>query len=144
MFFADRYFGFDDAIYASCRLIEILAKTKKPLSSLLLDIPATSVTPEIRVDCPDHQKFVLMNRVIDQISRLAKDPHPNNSHLNILDVSTIDGIRVRFQDGWGLIRASNTQPALVLRFEASTPERLAAFRNFLESQLAACRQELGI
>ncbi|UCE63901.1 MAG: phosphomannomutase/phosphoglucomutase [Nitrospirota bacterium] len=144
MFFADRYFGFDDAIYASCRLIEILAKTKKPLSSLLLDVPSTSVTPEIRVDCPDHQKFVLMHRVIDHISLLAKEPHPNNSQLNILDVSTIDGIRVRFQDGWGLIRASNTQPALVLRFEASTPERLTVLRNFLESQLAACRQELGI
>ncbi len=144
MFFADRYFGFDDAIYASCRLIEILAKMKKPLSSLLLDVPSTSVTPEIRVDCPDHQKFVLMNRVIDHISLLAKEPHPTDSQLAILDVSTIDGIRVQFQDGWGLIRASNTQPALVLRFEASTPERLAALRAFLESQLAVCRQELGI
>ena len=144
MFFADRYFGFDDAIYASCRLVEILAKTKKPLSSLLLDVPSTSVTPEIRVDCPDHQKFVLMRKVIEHISLLAKDPHPNNSELNIMDVNTIDGIRVRFQDGWGLIRASNTQPALVLRFEASTPERLTALQTFLESQLAACRREMGI
>jgi len=144
MFFADRYFGFDDAIYASCRLIEILAKTKKPLSSLLLDVPSTSVTPEIRVDCPDQQKFVLINKVIDHISLLAKESHPTNPQLNILDVNTIDGIRVRFPDGWGLIRASNTQPALVLRFEASTPERLTALRTFLESQLAACRQELGI
>ena len=144
MFFADRYFGFDDAIYASCRLIEILAKMKKPLSSLLLDVPSTSVTPEIRVDCPDHQKFVLMKKVIDHISLLAKEPHPNNSQLNILDVNTIDGIRIRFQDGWGLIRASNTQPALVLRFEASTAERLAALRTFLESQLAVCRKEFGI
>ena len=144
MFFADRYFGFDDAIYASCRLIEILAKTKKPLSSLLLDVPATSVTPEIRVDCPDHQKFVLMNKVVDHISSLAKSPHPNISQPNIVDISTIDGIRVRFDDGWGLIRASNTQPALVLRFEASTSERLADLRTFLESQLTACRQELGI
>jgi phosphomannomutase/phosphoglucomutase len=144
MFFADRYFGFDDAIYASCRLIEILAKTKKPLSSLLLDVPSTSVTPEIRVDCPDQQKFVLMKMVIEHISLLAKQPHPTNPQLTILDVNTIDGIRVRFPDGWGLIRASNTQPALVLRFEASTPERLATLRTFLESQLAACRQELGI
>ncbi len=144
MFFADRYFGFDDAIYASCRLIEILAKSKQPLSSLLFDVPPTSVTPEIRVECPDTQKFALMNTVIDRIAFLAKKPHPTDPQLNILDVNTIDGIRVRFSDGWGLIRASNTQPALVLRFEASTPERLALLRTFLETQLADCRQELGI
>ena len=144
MFFADRYFGFDDAIYASCRLIELLAKTKKPLSSLLMDVPATAVTPEIRVECPDHQKFTLMDKVIEHISLLAKQPHPNNPLLSILDINTIDGVRVRFPDGWGLIRASNTQPALVLRFEASTPERLAVLRSFLESQLAACRQPLDL
>ena len=143
MFFADRYFGFDDAIYASCRLIEILAKTKKPLSTLFSDVPTTSVTPEIRVDCPDQTKFVLINKVIDRIRQLAKEPHPHDPHLTILDVNTIDGIRVRFQDGWGLIRASNTQPALVLRFEASTPQGLDSFRTFLEAQLAICRQELG-
>lgn len=144
MFFADRYFGFDDAIYASCRLIEILVKTKKPLSTLLLDVPTTAVTPEIRVDCPDQKKFVLMNKVIDHISSLAKAPHPTDPQLTILDVNTIDGIRVRFPDGWGLIRASNTQPALVLRFEASTPTRLAVLRAFLETQLASCRQDLKI
>ena len=144
MFFADRYFGFDDAIYASCRLIEILAKTKKPFSSLLSDVPATAVTPEIRVECPDHHKFVLIQKVTDHISRLAKSPPPHGSKVSILGVSTIDGIRVQFQDGWGLIRASNTQPALVLRFEASTAERLGALRSFLEAQLTACRQELGI
>ena len=144
MFFADRYFGFDDAIYASCRLIEILAKTKKPLSSLLMDVPVTAVTPEIRQECPDHQKFVLMDKVIEHISHLAKEPHPSNPLLNILDVNTIDGIRVRFPDGWGLIRASNTQPALVLRFESSTSERLVLLQTFLESQLAACRQALRL
>ena len=143
MFFADRYFGYDDAIYASCRLIEILAKTKKPLSTFFSDIPPTSVTPEIRVDCPDHAKFILVKKVIDHIRQLANDPHPHDPQLTILDVNTIDGIRVRFQDGWGLIRASNTQPALVLRFEASTSQLLDSYRSFLETQLASCRQELG-
>ena len=144
MFFGDRYFGFDDAIYASCRLIEILAKTKKPLSSLLMDVPVSAVTPEIRQECPDHLKFVLMDKVTEHISLLAKEPHPTNPLLNILDVNTIDGIRVRFPDGWGLIRASNTQPALVLRFESSTSEGLALLQRFLESQLAACRRALRL
>ena len=142
MFFADRYFGYDDAIYASCRLIEILTKTKVPLSMLLADIPLTAVTPEIRVDCPDQQKFRLVDTVIERIHQLAKGPHPDDPQLSILDVNTIDGVRVRFQDGWGLIRASNTQPALVLRFEASSSERLQSFRAFLEGQLEACQQEL--
>lgn len=142
MFFADRYFGYDDAIYASCRLVEILAKTKNSLSSLLADVPSTSVTPEIRDECPDDQKFVLMKKVADRIFQLAKGPHPVDPQLDILDVITIDGIRVRFREGWGLIRASNTQPALVLRFEAATPQRLQTIRMFLEAQLLDCRKEL--
>ena len=142
MFFADRYYGFDDAIYASYRLIEILTKTTDPLSMLLADIPSTAVTPEIRVDCPDHQKFRLVDKVIERIHQLAKEPHPDDPQLSILDVNTIDGVRVRFQDGWGLIRASNTQPALVLRFEASSAEQLQSFRSFLEGQLQVCQGEL--
>ena len=144
MFFADRYFGFDDAVYASYRLIEILTKTKAPLSTLLADIPSTAVTPEIRVDCPDQHKFKLVDTVIERIHQLARGPHPDDPQLSILDVNTIDGVRVRFQDGWGLIRASNTQPALVLRFEASSSERLQSFRSFLEGQLEACQRELKI
>ncbi len=142
MFFADRYFGYDDAIYASCRLIEILAKVQRPLSSLLADVPQTSVTPEIRVDCPDHQKFLLVESVIKRLEELAENPHPEDQNLTIRNIITIDGIRVRFDKGWGLIRASNTQPALVLRFEASTPHHLQSIRTFMESQLEMCQHAL--
>jgi phosphomannomutase / phosphoglucomutase len=143
MFFADRYFGYDDAIYASCRLIEILAKTGKPLSSLIADLPRTAVTPEIRVDCPDTQKFELVTRVQSRLVEHAKSNRPlPGSELTIRDVVTIDGIRVSFDDGWGLIRASNTQPALVLRFEASTPERLAVIRTVIESELESAKRSL--
>jgi phosphomannomutase/phosphoglucomutase len=145
MFFADRYFGYDDAIYASCRLIEILAKAGKPLSSLLADLPATSVTPEIRVDCPDAVKFDLVERVTASlVSRSKSRPVDQQPGLAIRDVITIDGIRVIFEDGWGLIRASNTQPALVLRFEASSPDRLTAIRALIETELADQRRSFAI
>ena len=142
MFFADRYFGYDDAIYASCRLVEILAKTRKPLSSLLADLPITEVTPEIRVDCTDEMKFQLVDRVRERLVELSKKPSTVNQEFAIQDVVTIDGIRVRFEGGWGLIRASNTQPALVLRFEANSRQRLAAIRSYLEGELEACRVAL--
>ena len=142
MFFADRYFGYDDAIYASCRLIEILAKAQRPLSSLLADVPQTSVTPEIRVDCPDHQKFLLVEKVIERLQQLAKAPHPELPELTIRKIITIDGIRTTFDEGWGLIRASNTQPALVLRFEASTPKHLQSIQSFMEAQLESCQKLL--
>lgn len=141
MFFADRYFGYDDAIYASCRLIEILAKTGKPLSALIADLPVTSVTPEIRVDCPDTLKFDLVKRVQARFVERAKSrPARRDAGPAIREVVTIDGVRVVFDDGWGLIRASNTQPALVLRFEASSPERLAAIRTLIESELEESRR----
>jgi len=122
MFFADRYFGYDDAIYASCRLIEILAKAGKPLSMLLADLPPTVSTPEIRVDCPDDVKFKVVEVARKQLAREHK----------IID---IDGVRVLFPEGWGLIRASNTQPALVLRFEATSEEALQRIREVVESQV---------
>jgi phosphomannomutase/phosphoglucomutase len=144
MFFADRYFGYDDAVYASCRLVEILAKTGKPLSSLLADLPVTSVTPEIRVDCEDAVKFDVVQRVQSKLVEQSKAKRPiGEAGLVIRDVVTIDGIRVIFDDGWGLIRASNTQPALVLRFEASSPSRLAVIRTMIESELSQARQALG-
>jgi len=144
MFFADRYFGYDDAIYASCRLIEILAHSGKPLSALLADLPVTSVTPEIRVDCPDTIKFDLVKRVTARLTEKATSQSPGSSALTIRDVITIDGIRVIFEDGWGLVRASNTQPALVLRCEASSPDRLTAIKTFLESELAHARRALAV
>jgi phosphomannomutase/phosphoglucomutase len=122
MFFADRYFGYDDAIYASCRLIEILTKAGHPLSSLLADLPPTIATPEIRVECPDEIKFQVVEAAKKELAR----------EYDIID---IDGVRVLFPDGWGLIRASNTQPALVLRFEALTPGALARIREVVESQV---------
>ena len=136
VFFADRYYGYDDAIYASCRLIEILVKQQKALSSLLADVPQTVVTPEIRVDCSDDQKFELVDAVTQRFQDLAATQDVGTSPFPIRELITIDGVRVRFDDGWGLIRASNTQPALVLRFEASSQEQLTKIREYLESQLA--------
>ena len=126
MFFADRYFGYDDAIYASIRLLELLARTRKPLSALLADVPKSFSTPEIRVDCPDDQKFVITERARDFFRR----------HYPIID---IDGVRIQFPEGWGLIRASNTQPALVLRFEAQTPDKLREYREIIEAKLKELR-----
>jgi len=123
MFFADRYFGFDDAIYASCRLLEILGATGKTIPELLSDVPKTYTTPEIRVPCPDDKKF----EVVKDVTAYFRQRH------KIID---IDGVRVLFEDGWGLVRASNTQPALVLRFEAFSPERLSEIRSQVESVLA--------
>lgn len=122
MFFADRYYGFDDAIYASLRLLDLLARETRPLSALLAGLPKSVSTPEIRVDCPDDQKF--------QIAERAKEFF--RKHFPIIDV---DGVRVQFPEGWGLIRASNTQPALVLRFEAKSPERLKEYRDIVEGKL---------
>jgi phosphomannomutase/phosphoglucomutase len=123
IFFADRYFGYDDAIYASCRLLEILSQSGRSIPELLSDIPKTYNTPEIRVDCPDDQKFALVERVKESLRR----------EFPIVDV---DGVRVLFPDGWGLVRASNTQPVLVLRFEARSPERLQEIRSLVEKRVA--------
>jgi phosphomannomutase/phosphoglucomutase len=119
MFFADRYYGFDDALYAACRLIEIVAKSGCPLSAQLADVPKTVSTPEIRVDCPDEAKFGVVARVKGHFEKL----YP------IVDV---DGVRVLFPRGWGLVRASNTQPVLVLRFEAGTTKLLDQYRGEVE------------
>ncbi len=144
MFFADRYFGYDDAIYASCRLIEILAKTAKPLSALVADLPQTSVTPELRVDTPDTIKFDVVKLVHERLAGYLKSRQGLGQHkLTLRDLVTIDGVRAIFDDGWGLIRASNTQPALVLRFEAMSPERLAVIRAAVEGELAEVQRTLS-
>ena len=137
MFFADRYFGYDDAIYASCRLIEILAKRRQPLSALVADLPNTVVTPEIRVDMPDAVKFEVVQRIRARFERyLAAKQGLGPSKLLLRDVVTIDGVRAVFEQGWGLIRASNTQPALVLRFEAVSAGQMALIRGIIEAELA--------
>jgi phosphomannomutase/phosphoglucomutase len=122
IFFADRYFGYDDAIYASCRLIELLSKTDRKLSQLLSDVPKTFITPEIRVDCADEIKF----KVVETVKEALRKDYP------VIDV---DGVRVKFEDGWGLVRASNTQPALVLRFEALTQDRLSEIKGLVEKKV---------
>jgi len=126
MFFADRYYGYDDAIYASCRLLEILSKTGKSLSELLADVPQSHTTPEIRVECPDGEKFGLVDRLREEF----------RARYSIIDV---DGVRIVFEDGWGLVRASNTQPALVLRFEARSKDRLDEIRILVEEALERLR-----
>lgn len=142
MFFADRYFGYDDAIYASCRVIEILAKRRQPLSSLLADVPVTAVTPEIRLECADDFKFQLADRVSERLREMAKSPEKGHPDLPIRQIVTIDGIRVHFDRGWGLIRASNTQPALVLRFEAVDEASLKEIQSFLTNELESVKGRL--
>ena len=123
MFFGGDYFGFDDALFAAARLLQYVAREGGPLSRLLADLPPTFVTPELRVDCPDELKF-------DIVERAAR--HFAATHR----VSTLDGVRIAFPDGWGLLRASNTQPVLVLRFEATNEASLAAYRAEVEGWLA--------
>ncbi len=124
VFFADRYKGYDDAIYAAVRLLEIVAREGKGLRELLADVPKTFATPEIRVDCPDDMKFAVVQRVLARY-------RPTHRVLDI------DGARIDFGEGaWGLCRASNTQPVLVLRFEARTEARLAEVRAEVEKTVA--------
>jgi phosphomannomutase/phosphoglucomutase len=122
IFFADKYFGYDDAIYAAMRLIEICSKTETPLSQLLSDVPKYFSTPEIRVDCPDQRKF--------EVVQLIKE-HFRRDH----EVIDVDGARIIFPGGWGLVRASNTQPVLVLRFEADNETELSEIKESVMSVL---------
>ena len=122
LFFAERYFGFDDAIYAGARLLEILSQSEKTLSAHLADVPAMVNTPEIRMDCPDHKKFQV---VADLAKEFKKD-------YKVIDV---DGARVLFDGGWGLVRASNTQPVLVLRFEAGDEKKLREIQEVFMGKL---------
>ena len=110
--FADDYYGFDDAIYAACRILQIVASSKIKVSEMLLDVPKTEATPEIRVDCPDNRKFEIIRELTESFRKKY-------------DVIDIDGVRVNFGEGWALIRASNTQPVIVFRFEANNAGRLS-------------------
>jgi len=123
MFFGGDYLGFDDALFAAARLLEVVSNSSGGLSVLLADLPKTFATPEIRVDCPDDVKFGITDRAVSHFS--AKYP-----------VNTIDGVRMTFPKGWGLIRSSNTQPVLVLRFEATDPKSLEDYRQEVMGWLA--------
>ncbi len=130
IFIAHRYFGFDDAIYASLRLAEIVAKEGRAISNFLKDLPKTYSTPEIRVDCPDEIKF----KVVEEAKKYFKQ------HYSTIEV---DGVRIQFEDGsWGLVRASNTQPVLVLRFEAKEKSRLNEIKQLVENKVAEIRDKI--
>lgn len=121
-FFADRYFGYDDGIYAALRLLEILARTGKKVSDLFSDVPKTFATPEIRVDCTDEKKKAIVKRIKEHFR-------------NKPGIVEIDGIRIPYNDGWALVRSSNTQPVIVLRFEATSKKSLQKIRNEVEPLL---------
>ena len=130
LFFADKYFGYDDAIYGALRLLQILARTKKTMGELLSDVPRTFITPELRIDCPDDIKFEVVDRVKTRY----------RSEYEVIDV---DGARILFGDGaWGLVRASNTGPVLVLRFEAKSEARRDELRAAVEHAVAEERKAL--
>jgi phosphomannomutase / phosphoglucomutase len=130
IFFGHRWFGFDDGIYSSGRLLELLSRTAAPLSSLLADVPKTFSTPELRVDCPEEKKFEVVRRA-QEFFRTR------------YEAVTVDGVRVVFPDGWGLVRASNTQPLLVLRFEAKTKARLDEIQALVRGKVDEIMRELG-
>jgi phosphomannomutase / phosphoglucomutase len=132
IFIADDYFGFDDAIYTTCRLVEIIKKSGRGIRELLADIPRTVYTPEIRIECRDDQK----KSIVEKLTSLCKEyAQSGNSPVPILRIYDIDGARVVFEKGWGLVRSSNTQPVIVMRFEAEDQEALNTYRSFLEKAL---------
>ena len=122
IFFAYRFYGFDDATYAAARVVEILSNTEKKLSELLADLPPTFSTPELRVPCSDETKFDVVKQIAEEFSKTNK-------------VIDIDGARIVFDHGWGLVRPSNTQAILVLRFEADSQEHLEIMRNTVERRV---------
>lgn len=130
VFFNDRFFGFDDALYATCRLAEILSRTNQPFSALLADVPKTYATPEIRRPCNEKLKFEIPDHVA---ATFAED----------YEVNTIDGVRVNFNHGWGLVRASNTQPVVVMRAEGHTPESRDRYMELLEDAVEDAEEALG-
>ena len=128
IFFKHRYYGFDDAIYCAARLAEIVSHITAPVSSLLADLPAAYATPEIRVDCPEEYKF----KVAAKAQELFKEYR----------IETIDGARITFDHGWGLVRASNTQSILVMRFEADSKERLEEYQRIVSRRIEEALKDM--
>ncbi|HEB71000.1 MAG TPA: phosphomannomutase/phosphoglucomutase [Nitrospirae bacterium] len=131
IFFKDGYFGYDDAIFATARFLKIMSETDMKVSKFLADTPTVFNTPEIRIDCPDNVKFDL----VADITKYFK---------NSYEVVDIDGARVNFENGWGLIRASNTQPVLVLRFEAQSEARLEEIKKIIYDKLSSYPSQKGM
>lgn len=126
MFFRQRWFGFDSGVYAACRMLEILDQENRTIPEMLKNVPQTVATAELRVDCPDETKFDVIRKATESLKKKYK-------------VVDIDGARVEFPDGWGLVRASNTQPVLVMRFEAQSAARLSEIRKIVEDAIHAAR-----
>ena len=122
MFFTESFYGHDDALYAAARLLRIIADSGKRIDELLADVPPFVSTPELRIETDEESKFAIVRRAA---------AHFKATH----EVIEVDGVRVLFGDGWGLLRASNTQPVIVARFEASSTERLAEIRGVMEGWL---------
>lgn len=123
IFFADDYYGFDDALYVSARIIQTLSRTNKTLSQLKSELPKYFATPEIRLEAEsDEEKFRIANEAV-------------NYFKENYDCITIDGVRIKFGDGWGLVRQSNTQPVIVCRFEAKTKERMLEIQSLVLNKL---------
>ncbi|MBI3378804.1 MAG: phosphomannomutase/phosphoglucomutase [Nitrospirae bacterium] len=131
IFIKDRYFGYDDAIYTTLRLIEIMKTAGKDIRELLSDVPKICHTPEIRINCSDDKKKDVVEQVV---SKFIKYKENGNALYHIRDINTIDGIRVVFDQGWGLMRSSNTQPVVVMRIEAEDEDSLNNYRTFLEKE----------
>ena len=124
IFFADDYYGYDDALYVAARLVQLLSRTEKTLSELKAEIPVYYSTPEMRMEAEnDEIKFMKSNKAVEYFSQNY-------------DCITVDGVRIKFGDGWGLVRASNTQPVIVCRFEANTPERRDEIMNIVLKKLS--------
>lgn len=135
IFFKHRYYGFDDGVYAGGRLLEILSDGTQSLKERLSDVPKTFTTPEIRFDCPDAIKFELVKRAIAFFKKGA-----DQGQYRVID---IDGARVEWSDGWGLVRCSNTTPLLVLRFEATSQARLDVIQALFEKEIKRLKAELS-
>jgi phosphomannomutase/phosphoglucomutase len=130
IFFADRFFGYDDGIYAMMRMLEIYAKKKEDInfkfSDFLKHLPQRVITPEIRINYPDNKKFI----IIDKIKKILTS-EKEKEYLNVTEILELDGIRLHFTDGWALIRPSNTEPAITLRFEATTMTKLEFYKTYI-------------
>lgn len=123
LFFAENYYGFDDALYAAAKILEVISKSNKPLSEFFNDLPKTFTTPEFKASCPDDKKFTIVKNLVKHFTKLY-------------DCITIDGVRVNFdENSWGAIRASNTSPNLTLRFEAPTAQRLKEIQKIMVEEL---------
>jgi phosphomannomutase/phosphoglucomutase len=138
IFIADRYFGFDDALYTTFRLVEIMKKTRNDIGELLSDIPKLYYTPELRLDCADEKKSAVVSRIVERFISYNKN---GNAPYKVTGIDTTDGGRILFEKGWGLVRTSNTQPIVVMRVEADSQANVDKYRAFLEKEFKAASDD---